>query len=62
MSHYGSGQRILDESKAESARDGIRKMAQLVQHALPAEREKLEAHAGRLAIELLAIEKRLAEV
>ena len=59
MSYYGSGQRILDESKAESARDGIRKMAQLVQQAPPEEREKIEARIGRLAMELLLIEKRL---
>jgi CII-binding regulator of phage lambda lysogenization HflD len=58
---YGSGKRILDESRAETCRDAMQQLARIVEHMNGHERTEIEARVGRYAIELMAIEKRLAK-
>ena len=62
MSYYGSGQRLLDESKAASCRDCIAEYTRLIQTLQPDSPERLamEARIGREALRLAEIESRLA--
>ena len=63
MSHYGSGERQNDEMKAASCRDGVRALVRLLDYIHEADldqRTAMEARIGRLAVELLRLEDRLA--
>lgn len=60
--HYGSGQRILDESKAASCRDAIAHYARVVAELAEGSAERLgvEARIGREAVKLAELEATLA--
>lgn len=59
----GSGQRQIDECKAENCRDAIKKMAAAITDDMPVDvREPIEARIGRQAIALLKLEAGLETV